>query len=518
MDINFKKDPIYPQIYEDPQVAADPIVAATVTIIQQTLRNAANEVSTCITISDVNGTVVLPAFPTACRVAYSVKNLPEFRSAIDKGLQHAVLRQESNLDKRPLWGLSAFGKIPKIHVAVPIIVDTNRVIAVVLLSKTPPRVFAGPKEYKRLKYPIAILLLLVLFSLVTSWFVTKPISRLSRHIQDARSEGKPVPRLVMPVTWEMDDLSREVTEATEELQRRSDYIRDFAGHVSHEFNNPLGAIQLTVTMLRSELGKLPPSEIDHFLSNIQNDAERLLSLTSQLSEYTKAEVLEVGATDQSNLGEVLQAIQDRYQDTTVTINADSASSKAAVRISAKTLESILTSLIDNAYTHGGTNVTVETTYDLYGSQQTIIIKNDGEPISKANAERIFEPFFTTKRDSGNTGLGLPIVKALLAAHDGEIRFVPTPDGVTFELTILRGPIPKPKRQHSEQSELFLQPTSQDKPSVTSVNYGDKYPPRFFLLNRWFKFTRNTFGWKFPVGGLIIMIFVVWWLWWWGGVL
>jgi len=512
LDINFKKDPIYSEIVEYSQDAADPVVAVIVTLIQQTLRDAATEVSACITISDVNGTVILPAFPTACRIAYSVKNLPEFRTAVDKGLQHAVLRNKSHLDKRPVWGLSAFGKIPRVHSAVPIIADTNRVIAVVLLSKTPPRVFEGPKEYKRLKYPIAILLLLVLFSLVTSWFVTKPISRLSRHIQDARSQGKPVPRLVMPVTWEMDDLSREVTEATEELQRRSDYIRDFAGHVSHEFKNPLGAIQFTVTMLRSELGKLPPSEIDHFLSNIQNDAERLLSLTSQLSEYTKAEVLEVGATDQSNLGEVLQAIQDRYQDATVTINADSASSKATVNISAETLESILTSLIDNAYTHGGKNITVETTYDLYGNQQIIRIRNDGESISNANAERIFEPFFTTKRDAGNTGLGLPIVKALLAAHDGEIRFVPTPDGVTFELKIHRDPIQKHSRLRSQQADLFSQPTPQDGPSVTTVNVDHEHPPRFYLVDRWLNQTYRAFGWKYPVGGLIIFICVTWWLW------
>ncbi|SVD74015.1 uncharacterized protein METZ01_LOCUS426869, partial [marine metagenome] len=79
LDINFKKDPIYSQISEHPRDAADPIVAATVTLIQQALRDAAIEVSACITISDVNGTVILPAFPTACQIAYSVKNLPEFR-------------------------------------------------------------------------------------------------------------------------------------------------------------------------------------------------------------------------------------------------------------------------------------------------------------------------------------------------------------------------------------------------------------------------------------------------------
>ncbi len=39
-----------------------------------------------------------------------------------------------------------------------------------------------------------------------------------------------------------------------------------------------------------------------------------------------------------------------------------------------------------------------------------------------NAVRLFEPFFTTARTEGGTGMGLPIIKALLVARDGSIEF------------------------------------------------------------------------------------------------
>ena len=46
------------------------------------------------------------------------------------------------------------------------------------------------------------------------------------------------------------------------------------------------------------------------------------------------------------------------------------------------------------------------------------ISNDGEPVPSDQQKDIFTPFFTTK--SNGTGLGLPIAKDILAAHDGNI--------------------------------------------------------------------------------------------------
>jgi two-component system, sensor histidine kinase FlrB len=46
------------------------------------------------------------------------------------------------------------------------------------------------------------------------------------------------------------------------------------------------------------------------------------------------------------------------------------------------------------------------------------IEDSGPGIDAELAERIFEPFFTT--DTQGTGLGLPVVRAVMEAHDGEV--------------------------------------------------------------------------------------------------
>jgi signal transduction histidine kinase len=44
-------------------------------------------------------------------------------------------------------------------------------------------------------------------------------------------------------------------------------------------------------------------------------------------------------------------------------------------------------------------------------------------------------FFTTARDEGGTGLGLPIVRALLAAHGGTIGLLDAVQGAAFEIRL-----------------------------------------------------------------------------------
>ena len=52
-------------------------------------------------------------------------------------------------------------------------------------------------------------------------------------------------------------------------------------------------------------------------------------------------------------------------------------------------------------------------------------------VSEEVQERLFEPFFTTARTEGGTGMGLPIIQAMLVARDGSIEFVGGKGGAVF---------------------------------------------------------------------------------------
>jgi len=93
-------------------------------------------------------------------------------------------------------------------------------------------------------------------------------------------------------------------------------------------------------------------------------------------------------------------------------------------------------LTDNAIRHNAKHVRLE----AVGEDTTVrmTVSNDGDPISKPNREKIFDAFFTTRRDTGGTGMGLAIVRAVMTSHGGSIRLRPSDKGIAFELQFPAG--------------------------------------------------------------------------------
>ncbi len=60
-----------------------------------------------------------------------------------------------------------------------------------------------------------------------------------------------------------------------------------------------------------------------------------------------------------------------------------------------------------------------------------MVADNGEGVSRGKVTRLFELFFTTAQTEGGTGMGLPIIKALLVVQDGSIEFVSGKGGIVF---------------------------------------------------------------------------------------
>jgi len=51
----------------------------------------------------------------------------------------------------------------------------------------------------------------------------------------------------------------------------------------------------------------------------------------------------------------------------------------------------------------------------------ITVSDDGQGIAPEVLRRAFEPFFSTKGEGRGSGLGLPVARALVESHGGELR-------------------------------------------------------------------------------------------------
>ena len=96
-----------------------------------------------------------------------------------------------------------------------------------------------------------------------------------------------------------------------------------------------------------------------------------------------------------------------------------------VRLRSLSMKRALTNLVSNALLYGGSaHVRLET--PALGSV-AILIRDDGPGLPPEELERVFEPFYRVEasrnRETGGTGLGLPIARDILRAHGGDVTLV-----------------------------------------------------------------------------------------------
>jgi signal transduction histidine kinase len=104
------------------------------------------------------------------------------------------------------------------------------------------------------------------------------------------------------------------------------------------------------------------------------------------------------------------------------------------------LKELVINLLDNAlrYTESGGAITVR--LRASGDVVTVAVQDTGQGIGSEHLPHLFERFYRTNtgraRNSDGTGLGLPIVKEIAAAHNGMIAVESEVDkGSIFTLTL-----------------------------------------------------------------------------------
>jgi signal transduction histidine kinase len=384
---------------------------------------------TGVRVLDPQGCIIAT---TSDSVGACLTGATEVAAALE-GHYHAVLRpRHSDEPAPPLTAISRGGSV-RVFTATPVLSD-GEVIAVVRMSRTTIEPLRALWSYRYTLF-WALLACLALVASV-SLFFSRTITRPVREIRDAawaitRGEARRPLRPHGLVPAELHALSAALDEMTAQLQARGDYIAEFAANVSHELKTPLTSIRGASELLQDDWQAMDDPQRQRFLDNIDHDATRMQRLVTGLLHLARLENrAEQPALEPVDVGELLERLVARYPEP-VTLTA---TLPGQLIVAAEHLRAAATNLIENALRHGTAPVHVRA--DLHQGLLRITVRDHGTGISAANAQRIFDRFFTTARDSGGTGLGLPIVRAIARARGGDITLQNTgPEGTTFVLTV-----------------------------------------------------------------------------------
>ena len=272
----------------------------------------------------------------------------------------------------------------------------------------------------------ASLVVTLIIAYVLTRAVTRPIAALVVRTGEITQGGRDAIRpLDAYGTAELATLSQSFLDLASRLMDRTEYMRSFAAHVSHELKSPLTAIRGSAELLRDEGADMTVAERHRFLDHIVADTDRLTRLVARLRELAQAEMSLLHG--QTTIGAVLPELQAKFAGLRITASGEA----VVLGIPREALGIVLAHLAENSAEHGAQHLAIAA--DQEDGRAVLSVADDGSGISPGNRDRIFQPFFTTRRENGGTGMGLDIVRAMLQAYDACIELQPAETGAAFRM-------------------------------------------------------------------------------------
>jgi len=266
---------------------------------------------------------------------------------------------------------------------------------------------------------LAIAALTALCGLMLVRLLLGPMQSLARYAGAVRtgaaSDATPPDQFG---TREIGATAAAVIDMAEALKTRETTIRSYSDHVTHELKGPVSAVLAAAELLQDrELGDAERGLVDQ----ISGAALQMNAELDALRRVVRAR--EANYKGESSLDAIMPLLTTKATKTRIDVEGGD----HALPLAGDGLTLILEHLLANAEAHGARRVR------LCVGDATLDVKDDGSGIPDADRLRIFEPFFTTRRDSGGTGMGLAIVRSILAAHGGSISALSSDCGAHFRI-------------------------------------------------------------------------------------
>lgn len=225
----------------------------------------------------------------------------------------------------------------------------------------------------------------------------------------------------------VEERTRALKASNETLELVDENRRKLLADISHEFRTPL-----TVIRGESEIalrGKVKTkAEYQETLARIIEQADQTTRLVDDLLFIARADAgeprLKIRPVSVNGvIGAACDDFSAKAKQKGIVIEQDLMNEKAVVMGDAGRLRQVFSILLDNAlrYSSNGGKVLVRLT--RRNKEIEVTLRDQGIGLTDDEAQQAFERFFRGGKAQGHatgTGLGLPVAKAIVEAHNGSI--------------------------------------------------------------------------------------------------
>ena len=252
---------------------------------------------------------------------------------------------------------------------------------------------------------------------------------------------------------------------------------EFLAMLAHELRNPLAPIRNAVSVLQTSRSSEPVVEwaatiIERQVTHVTRLVDDLLDMSRITSKKIKLQTqpLELAQVIAGAVEAGRPLIEERRHHLTVQVPAE----PLWVEGDPTRLSQVLLNLLNNAakYTPEGGQIFLEAERNEDGSEVVIRVRDTGIGISADLLPRIFDLFVqgdrSLDRSEGGLGLGLTLVKRLLAMHGGSVQAQSEGHGRGSQFTI--------------RLPLLENPGAHEMPQTKDLGAGQSNPRRVLIVD------------------------------------
>ena len=228
--------------------------------------------------------------------------------------------------------------------------------------------------------------------------------------------------------------------AEHEFQAR-EFLKGTISDISHQLKTPLAALNIYNGLLQGEAEELPAMKELTDLS--EQELDRIETLVQNLLKITKLDagsiVIEKAPENVAKMMNDIGlhfAYRAKQEQKEITL---SGSDTDVLLCDRDWMIEAISNLVKNALDHTSAGCHIQIEWKQVAGLTRITVKDDGSGIHPEDIHHIFKRFYRSRfsQDTQGIGLGLPLSKAIIEAHDGNLAVDSIwGQGSTFTISIL----------------------------------------------------------------------------------
>lgn len=250
------------------------------------------------------------------------------------------------------------------------------------------------------------------------------------------------PRVAVDSQDEIGQLAGAVNQMTAQLESYEQRRREFLANVAHELRTPLSYIR-GYTQAITEGLVAEPEERERYLRIVQEESVRLGRLVDDLMDLAQMDEGQLSLSLQPldlhvPIEQAAATVAPRAEAKGVALTVELPAHLPETRADGGRIQQVVVNLLDNGLAHTPQGGSLKVTATLTPGFITVAVSDTGHGIAPEETALIFERFY--KKKSTGRGLGLAIVRSIIAAHGGELGVESEPgQGSTFWFRLKTAP-------------------------------------------------------------------------------